>query len=102
MKNNTTHPQGRDSLDLKKYTWLFLGTPKGEEWTGLPVTLRTIAETEEEARDTYPTWNLTFAAKIRTESPLNTTWGDSDSATLWTLCGTDTSCLHDMAGLRHD
>lgn len=51
-----------------KYTWLFLATPKKHDCT--PIVLRTMADTEEEARNTFPCWNLTFAAKIRTESSL--------------------------------
>ncbi|CAH3226902.1 hypothetical protein AI2602V1_0106 [Citrobacter freundii] len=51
-----------------KFTWLFLGTPKGQ--TCAPIVLRTMADTEETARDTFPRWDLTFAAKIRSECPL--------------------------------
>lgn len=48
-----------------KFTWLFLGTPKGQTCT--PVVIRITADTEEEARAWYPRWDLTFAAKIRSE-----------------------------------
>jgi hypothetical protein len=72
-----------------EFTWLFLGTPKGEEWTGKPVTLRTIATSEEEACAEFPAWDLTFAAKIRTESSLNTSWADPDTQTLWSILGSD-------------
>lgn len=65
MKDHITHPQGRDSHSLNKFTWLFLGTPKGQTCT--PVVIRTTADTEEEARAWYPRWDLTFAAKIRSE-----------------------------------
>lgn len=82
-----------------KFTWLFLGTPKGQTCT--PIVLRTNAATEEDARTSFCGWDLTFAAKIRTESPLIATWTDSDSATLWTLSGSDTSYLRDMAGVCH-
>lgn len=71
MTNHTTHPQGRDSLtqnSLPAFTWLFLGTPKGETCT--PVVIRVTADTEEEARLWYPRWDLTFAAKIRSECSL--------------------------------
>ena len=51
-----------------KFTWLFLGTPKGQPCT--PVVIRTTADTEEEARAWYSRWDLTFAAKIRSECPL--------------------------------
>lgn len=68
MKDHITHPQGRDSHSLNKFTWLFLGTPKGQTCT--PVVIRTTADTEEEARAWYPRWDLTFAAKIRSECSL--------------------------------
>lgn len=71
MKDHITHPQGRDSDNQKlmpAYTWLFLGTPKGQ--TCKPVVIRTTADTEEEARAWYPRWDLTFAAKIRSECSL--------------------------------
>lgn len=51
-----------------KFTWLFLGTPKGQTCT--PVVIRVAADTEEEARQWCPRWNLTFAAKIRSECSL--------------------------------
>ncbi|WP_072049796.1 host cell division inhibitor Icd-like protein [Enterobacter roggenkampii] len=101
MKNHTTHPQGRDSHNLNKFTWLFLGTPKGEQWTGAPVTLRTQASTEEDARNAFPSWNLTFAAKIRTDSPINCSWTERENLSLWSLLGSDISCVVDMAGGNH-
>lgn len=58
-QHTQTHP---------KFTWLFLGIPKGQTCT--PVVIRTTADTEEEARTWYPRWDLTFAAKIRSECPL--------------------------------
>lgn len=73
----------------QKFTWLFLGTPKGEEWTGLPVTLRTIAHSEEVACDAFPSWDLVFAAKIRTESTLNTSFLCQRTGTLWSVWGTN-------------
>ncbi|EAW1172736.1 host cell division inhibitor Icd-like protein [Salmonella enterica subsp. enterica] len=48
-----------------KFTWLSLGTPKGQTCT--PVVIRTTADTEEEARAWFPRWDLVFAAKIRSE-----------------------------------
>lgn len=51
-----------------KFTWLFLATPKKHDCP--PIVLRTMADTEEAARNAFPCWNLTFAAKIRTESSL--------------------------------
>ena len=67
----------------EKFTWLFLATPKNPECT--PIVLRTMADTEESARDTFPGWDLIFAAKIRTESPFMDSWIDSDSGTIWQL-----------------
>ena len=75
-QHTQTHP---------KFTWLFLGTPKGHACN--PVVLRTTATTEEIARDTFSGWELTFAAKIRTESPYAVTWSDHDSETLWSIIG---------------
>jgi hypothetical protein len=98
MKDHITRPQGLDSIHQQKFTWLFLGTPKGEEWTGAPVTLRTQADTEEDARSAFPSWELTFAAKIRTASPILTTWSDPESMTLWSIIGTD---VRDMVGVNH-
>ncbi|EEA4709834.1 TPA: host cell division inhibitor Icd-like protein [Salmonella enterica] len=58
-QHTQTHP---------KYTWLFLGTPKGKFCT--PVVIRIAADTEKEARQWYAKWDLTFAAKIRSECSL--------------------------------
>ncbi|WP_238875638.1 host cell division inhibitor Icd-like protein [Klebsiella quasipneumoniae] len=82
-----------------KFTWLFLGIPAGTSCT--PVVLRTTAATEDDARAEFSGWDLTFAAKIRTESPLSTSWTCPESMTLWSLHGTDISCLNEMAGGRH-
>lgn len=101
MKNHTTHPQGRDSHDLNNFTWLFLGIPKGKQWTGAPVTLRTQADTEEAARDAFPSWDLTFAAKIRTERPLTCHWLDTDSLVQWSVIGVDAKqSLEYLVGCR--
>lgn len=56
IQHTETHP---------KFTWLFLGTPKDQTCT--PTVIRVTADTEEEARDWYSKWDLTFAAKIRSE-----------------------------------
>lgn len=53
---------------LPKFTWLFLGTPKGQH--AAPMVIRVTADTEEEARQWYASWDLTFAAKIRSECSL--------------------------------
>ncbi|EPG6464480.1 host cell division inhibitor Icd-like protein [Citrobacter freundii] len=58
-QHTQTHP---------KFTWLFLGIPKGQICT--PVVIRIAADTEEEAREWYSRWDLTFAAKIRSECSL--------------------------------
>lgn len=58
-KSTQTHP---------KFTWLFLGTPKGQHCT--PVVIRCNADTEYEARKPYTRWDLIFAAKIRSECSL--------------------------------
>ena len=78
MENSTTSEQS-------KFTWLFLGTRQND--TAAPTVLRTTAETEEAARADFPGWVLTFAAKIRTESPINTHWIDSDSNSVWSIMG---------------
>jgi hypothetical protein len=89
MKNCITPPPAQ------AYTWLFLGTPKGEKANCTPVTLRTVAKDEETARANFSSWDLTFAAKIRNESTLNASWADPDSGTLWTLFGTSVfGCVH--------
>ncbi|HCM58410.1 MAG TPA: host cell division inhibitor Icd-like protein [Citrobacter freundii] len=59
-QHTQTHP---------KFTWLFLATPKSHPDCS-PVVIRTTADMEEEARAWYPRWDLTFAAKIRSECSL--------------------------------
>ena len=54
--------------NLPKFTWLFLGTPKGQICT--PVVIRIVADSEQEARQGYCRWDLIFAAKIRSECTL--------------------------------
>lgn len=78
QQHTQTHP---------KFTWLFLGTPKGHICS--PIVLRTVADTEENARAAFFGWNLTFAAKIRTESPYSLTWTDSENDTPWSLMGAE-------------
>lgn len=71
-----------------EFTWLFLATPDHTpECT--PVVLRTVADTEDTARAAFFGWDLTFAAKIRTESPLSVSFMDSESRTLWSILGSD-------------
>ncbi|HHB7443043.1 TPA: host cell division inhibitor Icd-like protein [Klebsiella pneumoniae] len=83
-----------------EFTWLFLGTPVGTSCT--PVVLRTTAATEDDARAEFSGWDLTFAAKIRTESPISASWACRDSLTLWNLLGTDISCLNEMLGGHYE
>ncbi|MFX2612036.1 host cell division inhibitor Icd-like protein [Enterobacter mori] len=68
-----------------KFTWLFLGTPKGEECT--PITLRTRADTEAEAREMFVGWDLTFAAKIRTDCPVTCHWIENHYS--WVILSSD-------------
>lgn len=84
------------------FTWLFMATPKGAEWTGKPVTLHVEADTEEVARAKFSeSWNLTFAAKIHTESTLNTCFADVSTGTLWSIYGSKiTDCPETMACLN--
>ncbi|GEM_PF-644907 len=70
MNNHITPLNGRITYTLNSarpaFTWLFLGTPASTS-PCTPIVLRTEANTETEARERFPTWSLTFAAKIRTE-----------------------------------
>ncbi len=70
MKNHITPLNGRITYTLNNarpaFTWLFLGTPASTS-PCTPIILRTEANTETEARERFPAWSLTFAAKIRTE-----------------------------------
>lgn len=70
MKNHITPISGRTAYTLNtarsKFTWLFIGTPTNTP-NCTPIVLRTEADTETEARELFPAWSLTFAAKIRTE-----------------------------------
>ncbi|HCM1954432.1 TPA: host cell division inhibitor Icd-like protein [Salmonella enterica subsp. salamae serovar 9,46:z4,z24:z39:z42] len=51
-----------------KFTFLFLALKPGDNCA--PTVLRTVAESEDAARAWYPRWDLTFAAKIRSECSL--------------------------------
>lgn len=64
IQSTQTHP---------KFTWLFLATPKLHPGSP-PVIVRFCADTEDEARQVFHGWILTFAAKIRTESPCRFTF----------------------------
>lgn len=59
LQSTQTHP---------KFTWPFLATPKHHP-DCRPIIVRFSADSEDDARQGFPGWNLTFAAKIRTESP---------------------------------
>lgn len=104
MNHHTTHPQGRDSLvqnSLPAFTWLFLGTPKGQTCT--PVVIRTTADTEEEARAWYPRWDLTFAAKIRSECSLYQYSSDAFELTVKGMVeSTPPSMVEITTEARHD
>lgn len=91
--NSTTSAQS-------KFTWLFLSTPENSP-ASTPTVLRTTADTEEAARAMFPGWDLTFAAKIRTESPLNTHWIDHDNCSSWSIIGGDISELKSWFGGAH-
>ncbi|EBF4220392.1 host cell division inhibitor Icd-like protein [Salmonella enterica] len=80
-QHTQTHP---------KFTWLFLATPELRPECS-PVLLRCDDDSEEDARATFPEWHLTFAAKIRTESPYSFTWTDANRATLWSIMGGEIS-----------
>ncbi len=72
------------------FTWLFLGKPKREGFTGKPITLRTEADDEQTARDAFPGWRLTFAAKIRTDCPVTYSWcSGTDKCISWMIIGTE-------------
>jgi hypothetical protein len=74
LQHTQTHPE---------FTWLFLGTPKGKPCS--PIVLRTTAASEDVARALFCGWGLTFAAKIRTESPFTHTWTEPDIPAVWSI-----------------
>ncbi|EGF1581415.1 host cell division inhibitor Icd-like protein, partial [Escherichia coli] len=61
MRNNTTHPQGRDSHNLNKYIWRFIALS-----TAQPRVITIEATSEQEARQQSPAGCvMVFAARIR-------------------------------------
>lgn len=64
MSNRTTHPQGRDSYTLKKFTWRFLAINRHDK-KAKPCRLSVEAETEREARSILaPHFILALAARL--------------------------------------
>lgn len=64
MSNRTTHPQGRDSYTLKKFTWRFLAVNRHDK-KAKPCRLSVEAETEREARLILaPHFILSLSARI--------------------------------------
>lgn len=64
MSNRTTHPQGRDSYTLKKFTWRFLAINRHDK-KAKPCRLSAEAETEREARSILaPHFILSLAARL--------------------------------------
>ncbi|EMK8231203.1 TPA: host cell division inhibitor Icd-like protein [Escherichia coli] len=62
MRNHITHPQGRDSHNLNKFTWRFM-----QCLTGSIAIFTVTAATEREARARLPHAHLIFVARIRQE-----------------------------------
>lgn len=92
--NGTENAMTKANSTTQNFTFLFLATKPGDKCA--PTTLRTVAATEEEARAAFPGWNLTFAAKIRTDCPVTCHWIDQDSTALWSVIGT----AHDPEEMR--
>lgn len=65
-----------------EFTWLFLATPKHYPEC-LPIVLRFDADTEEDARDAFPGWDLIFAAKIRAQAPCRVAFFDYTTRRGW-------------------
>lgn len=64
MKEHITHPQGRDSYTLKKFTWRFLAINRHDK-KAKPCRLSVEAETEREARRILaPHFILSLAARL--------------------------------------
>ncbi|EJF3800447.1 host cell division inhibitor Icd-like protein [Escherichia coli] len=63
MRNHITHPQGRDSHNLNKFTWRFM-----QCLTGSIAIFTVTAATEREARAQLPHAHLIFVARIRQEA----------------------------------
>lgn len=68
LKEVTIMADHQHTQTRPKFTWLFLAKPKSHT-DCQPVIVRFSADTEDVARQAFPGWSLTFAAKIRTESP---------------------------------
>ena len=68
LKEVTIMADHQHTQTRPKFTWLFLAKPKSHP-DCQPVIVRFSADTEDVARQAFPGWSLTFAAKIRTESP---------------------------------
>ncbi|UMR99709.1 hypothetical protein AOY87_16545 [Escherichia coli] len=62
MLNHTTHPQGRDSHNLNKFTWRFM-----QCLTDSIAIFTVTAATEREARALIPADRLIFVSRIRQE-----------------------------------
>ncbi|HGW1938304.1 TPA: host cell division inhibitor Icd-like protein [Escherichia coli] len=63
MRNNTTHPQGRDSHNLNKYIWRFIALS-----TAQPRVIHIEATSEQEARQqSQAGCVMVFTARIRQE-----------------------------------
>lgn len=64
MKDHTTHPQGRDSDTLKKFTWRFLAINRHDK-KATPCRLSVEANTEHEARRILaPHFILSLSARL--------------------------------------
>ncbi|WP_342185980.1 host cell division inhibitor Icd-like protein [Serratia ureilytica] len=64
MLDHTTHPQGRDSLTLNKFTWRFLALSR-TDFKAKPCCLSVEAATEREARRILaPYYILSLAARL--------------------------------------
>lgn len=64
MSDHNTHPQGRDSYTLKKFTWRFLAINRHDK-KAKPCCLSVEAETEREARSILaPHFILSLAARL--------------------------------------
>lgn len=68
LKEVTIMADQQHTQTRPKFTWLFLAKPKSHP-NCQPVIVRFSADTEDAARQAFLGWSLTFAAKIRTESP---------------------------------
>lgn len=63
MLNHTTHPRGRDSHNLNKFTWRFIALSAAK-----PRVITIVATSEQEARQQSPAGCvMVFTARIRKE-----------------------------------